>query len=121
MDTYLTIGAILIEFGLPIALIYFSITLPSKRKIFIPILGAVTPMVLYLIIGTIDYTFITTEENSMFMAGFVMGFFIYCLLAFTGFILGVALPKSINLYWRYAIAFVLGPVCGWGFLALESM
>ncbi|WP_444914440.1 hypothetical protein [Microbulbifer sp. TRSA007] len=117
MDTFLTIGSMLIEFGLPALLVYLILKKPAKRSLLVPVLGAVTPMVLLLIVGTIDHYVFPSEEPSMFMAAFAMSLFIYCILAGVGFLLGLFLPKTVGLRWRYIVGFLLGPAFGLGLIA----
>ena len=117
MDTFLTIGAMIIEFGLPAVLMYFIIKKPAKRHLLVPVLGAVSPMVLVLLIGTIDHYVFPSEQPSMFMAVFAMGLFIYCFMAIVGLLVGCFLPSTVNLRWRYIIAFLLGPAFSWGLVA----
>ncbi|GAA5445476.1 hypothetical protein Misp06_03679 [Microbulbifer sp. NBRC 101763] len=116
MDILLTTGSMLIEFGLLTLLAYLIVTKPTKRSLVAPVLGAVTPMVLFLIIGVIDHYIFPSEEPSMFLASFAMGLFLYCILAGIGFLLGLFLPKAVGLRWRYIIAFFLGPTIGWGLI-----
>jgi hypothetical protein len=117
MDTLLTFGSMLIEFGLPAFLIYLILKEPAKRRLLVPVLGAVTPMLLVLIVGTIDHYVFPSEQPSMFMAAFAMGLFLYCVLAGMGFLLGLFLPKAVGLCWRYIIAFLLSPTFGLGLIA----
>ena len=118
MDKYLTIGAAIVEIGLPISLIYFSFKVPTKKYIFVPILGSITPMLLVFVYGSIDYLFVVSDEPSMFLAIFSMGFLVYCLLAVVGFLVGLILPNSINLYWRFGIGLLVAPLFGLGFIAI---
>ncbi len=117
MDKFLTIGSVLIEFGLPALLVYLIVKQPTKRNLLVPVLGAVTPMVLFLVVGTIDYYLFPTEEPSMFIGAFSIGLFIYCALAIVGLLVGIFLPKTVKLRWRYIIAFLLGPAFGWGLIS----
>ena len=114
MEIYLTAGALLVELGVPVLLIYLSLKRSSKKHIFLPMLGAVTPLLLFYFFGAIDYFVLNPDEPSMYMATFIMTFAVYCLLLLVGFLLGVFLPVSISSNWRYFIGCIFGPVCGMG-------
>jgi len=119
MDNYLTSGAIVIEFGLPAALIYVATKKPNARKIVAPVVGALTPLLLFYIVGGVSHALRQEEEPSMFMAVFVMSFFPYCVMAVAGAALGIFLPKNLRLKWRYVVAFFLGPAVGLGLVAVS--
>lgn len=119
MDTYLTLGAIVIEFGLPAALIYVGAKKPNARKIVAPVVGALTPLLLFYVVGGVSHVLRQEEGPSMFMAVFVMSFFPYCVLAVAGAALGIFLPKNLRLKWRYVVAFFLGPAVGLGLVAVS--
>jgi purine-cytosine permease-like protein len=114
MEFYLTAGALVVELGVPVLLIYLSLKRPSKKHILLTMLGAVTPLLLFYLFGAIDYFVLNPDESSMYMAAFIMTFAVYCFLLLVGFLLGVFLPASISSNWRYFIGCILGPVCGIG-------
>jgi len=119
MDNYLTAGAVFIEFGLPLALIYVAAKKPNARGIIVPVVGAVTPFLLVYVIGSVIHALRPPEEPSMFMAIFVMSFLPYFVLAGVGGTLGFFLPKNVKLQWRYLAAFFLGPAVGLGLVAVS--
>lgn len=119
MDTYLTLGAIVVEFGLPAALIYVAAKKPNARKIVAPVVGALTPLLLVYVVGGVSHILRQEGEPSIFMAVFVMSFFPYCVLAVAGAALGIFLPKNLRLQWRYLAALFLGPAVGLGLVAVS--
>jgi len=115
-DTYLIVGALFIELGIPALLIFLLLKLPNKKPIFLPMIGAVTPLLMFYLFGAVDHFVLNPDEQSMYIAGFAMTFAAYCLMLLVGFLVGVFLPASISSNWRYFIGCVSGPLCTWGFL-----
>ena len=120
-ESLLTIGAVLFELGLPVALIYLCFKFTGKRKILIPIIGAITPVFLFLIVGSIVELLSLNEQPSMWWAAFIMSLFVYIILALVGLAVGLLLLSSVSLNRRFGIAFCIGPACGLVFFYLESM
>ncbi|WP_370980210.1 hypothetical protein [Agaribacterium sp. ZY112] len=112
LDIYLTIAAVLVEFGLPLALIYISIKIPTKRYLTLPVLGSVLPFVLFMLISVIGDFLIPSNEPSMVSAGFVMGFFFYAVLVILGALIGLFVPRNLGALWRFLLALLIAPVIG---------
>ena len=117
-DTTSTILAAVFEFGFPLVLIFLAVKIKSKRHLLVPTIGAVTPFSLFMLIGLIDYYFLAQSEESMYLAGFIMGLFLYILSAFFGFLAGLFTPKKVNSIWRYFIGLLVGPGISYILVAL---
>ena len=114
-DTLLTVGAITLELGFPAVLIILCFLSPSKRPVFIPVLGAVTPMLCAYAYGTVGYFLVSREEYEYgFLVMWAMSFVIYCLLVIVGLIVGKVLRSGFSNLFRYWVAFIIGPLVGLG-------
>jgi hypothetical protein len=121
-EDLLDAAAIGFELGLPLILIYFCSAFPGKRPLWVPMLGAITPIIMFFGFTTFGYFFLNKDEFSFsFFAQWQMGYFVYCLLLLLGLIMGIALQTQFNLYWRYGLAFVFAPLIAWGFLTIENI
>lgn len=118
MDIYFTIGAILIELGLPAVLIYIAAKKPSARYVIVPVVGAISPLLLVYVLGGATHLLFPPDKPSMFIAIFAMSFLPYCVSAGAGTAVGLFLPKEVKLHWRYLIAFFLASAVGLGLIAI---
>ena len=119
MDSYLTIGAILFEFGLPSILIYTAFEKAELRRVVVPVIGAISPFLLIYIIGSVSYILFPPDRPSMFEAIFIMSFLPYVVFLVIGLALGIFLPRSMQLWPRYLVAFLIGPVVGLGLAVIS--
>ena len=119
-DDKLTIGAAFFELGLPVVLVWLCFRYESRRRLLVPIIGAITPLLLFLVVGSVVEFLSSEAQSSMWWAVFLMSLFVYLLLALVGLVLGVVLTPSVGLRKRFGCALFIGPVCALGFLFLES-
>jgi hypothetical protein len=55
-------AAISFELGIPLILICFCRVFPGKRLLWVPMLGAVTPIIMFFGLTTFDYFFLSKDE-----------------------------------------------------------
>ena len=119
-ETYLTLGAVTFELGVPLAAAVALAFAPRIRKFAVVVLGAVTPLLLAYAFITASYFFVHVEPSSRvpFSAIWVMSFVVYLALALMGTVLAF-IPKPSNLYGRYFVGFLSAPIC-YALLSLVS-
>ncbi|EIL96478.1 hypothetical protein RHOFW104T7_00260 [Rhodanobacter thiooxydans] len=111
-ETYLTLGAVTFELGVPLAAIVVVAFVPRIRKFAVVLLGAVTPLLLAYAFIAASYFSAPAEPSGRFpfSAVWVMSFVVYLALVLAGTALAL-IPKPSNLYGRYFIGFLSAPIC----------
>ena len=120
-EDLLNTSAIIFEVGLPIIISSICFMKPDFRKFLLPVLGALTPLLVAYLYSTAGYYFISRDEYEYgFLVMWVMSFFIYCLLVMAGLVVGFTLRNRLNNYWRYFVGLVSGPLVAVVFLGVEQ-
>ena len=119
-DDLLALGAVIFELGLPIIIGIACYMRPKVRKFLLPVLGAVTPLLIAYIYTVIGYYLVSREEYQYgFLVMWVMSFFAYCILVAIGIILGIFLKNKLNNYWRFFIGLASAPLIASIFLSAD--
>lgn len=119
MDYYLTIIAIVFEFGLPFVLAYIALEKVEFRRVIVPVVGAVSPFLLVYVAGSVTHILFPPDELSMFEAIFIMSFLPYVVFLAIGLALGIFLPKNMRLWSRYLLSFLTAPAVGLGLVVIS--
>lgn len=120
-EDLLNLTAIVFEIGLPVVIGVICLIKPNHRKWLVPVLGAVTPLLIVYAHYIVGYYFVSREEFEYgFLVMWVMSFFIYCLMVATGFMVAISLRNKFNNYILYFIGFLAGPSVTVIFLWIEK-
>lgn len=116
-DTQLTIGAALVEIGVPVALVITLFIAPRFRPLCYSILGSVTPL-LFAYFSTIVSTWGVTDPAERWAVGAMwsMSFFPYLVVLVIGVLLGLSRrPKrSVS---RFLLSAVVSICVLWAWLS----
>ena len=108
--------AILIYISIPSLLIYLSRKSDKYKKLLMPVIGAISPLILFYMFAMISHVFkvinSSVQDTDKLVMGemFVMTFVGFFLLLSLGVIASIIFFKVENLLLRYLIGFFFGPL-----------
>jgi hypothetical protein len=100
------------EWTVPLVALCLMIRKPAMRRYISVLMGALTPMLIFYVCVAVAYALDPKDKGNMFAfyGMSVMTFYAYVVLLGVGLLLGF-LPRPSNLYARYALGFVVAPLC----------
>jgi len=105
----MTLGAVLFEFGLPVAAGVAFWRMPSLRSRLIVVLGTITPLVVLHLSIVISYLADPTDANRFaFYAGWEMSFVAYSVCVIFGAVLSL-LERPVHILARYLMGLAVIP------------
>lgn len=109
-DEYLSYGAVLIELGLPILLIFFYFKYKSTKKIVLPAFVSLTPfLIAYAFTYTAAILYPSRNDSWALTAMWAMSFFPYVVTAIISFIISKTVAQKLKLWVTLSICFLIAP------------
>ncbi|KLD63420.1 hypothetical protein Y882_11645 [Dyella japonica DSM 16301] len=111
----LSIGAGIMELGIPIALVWLTSTSPRWRPQAVVVLGALAPLLTVLVVGCIVGLFVSPLDRTSLAYLFaipIVAFEFYATTALLGTAISI-LPRPVGTWARFALGMAAAPLaCG---------
>ena len=118
-EEILTILAILFELGIPFVIITLCILRPRLSNMLLPILGSVTPLLVFYFWCSFSFLILGNEDAKWaFYTQWVMSFFAYFVLLLIGFSFALITRKLLYPVSKFFVGLVVGPGIAFGVLNL---